>query len=139
MDTNKDYKMENSNLILNNTHFISSVARDVLSRHFPHLCDEQMFKELEDICRIHVQKRMREYQAMMNEKEALSKTAKSVIERIDGYFTYSLVKNNHKMRLTRKEYDYMMNRLSETEKLMVEKWLEDNGGLDKYIFSGYAA
>mgnify|MGYP003331721504 FL=1 len=131
--------MENSNLILNNTHFISSTAREVLSRHLPHLCDEQMFNELEDMCRIHVQKRMREYQAMMNEKEVISKTAKNVIERIDGYFNYSLVKNNHKMRLTRKEYDYMMNRLSETEKLMVEKWLEDNGGLDKYIFSGYAA
>ena len=131
--------MENSNLVLSNTQFISSYARDVLKRHIPHICDDQLFSELEDMCKIHLQKRMREYQAMMNEKEILSKTAKSVIERIDGYFTYSLVKNNHKMRLTRKEYDYMMNRLSETEKLMVEKWLEDNGGLDKYIFSGYAA
>ena len=131
--------MENSNLVLNNTQFISSYARDVLKRHIPHICDDQMFDELEDMCKIHLQKRMREYQTMMSEKEVLSKTAKNVIERIDGYFTYSLMKNNHKMRLTRKEYDYMMDRLSESEKLTVEKWLEDNGGLDKYIMVGYNA
>ena len=65
----KDFdKMENSNLVLNNAHFISSYAREVLKKNMPHVCDDQLFEELEDMCKIHVQKRMREYQTMMAEK-----------------------------------------------------------------------
>jgi len=131
--------MENSNLVLNNTHFISSYARDVLKSHMPHVCDDQLFRELEDMCKFHVQKRMRDYNIMLQKKAELSKTAESVIERIENYFNYSLHKNNHKMRLTRKEYEYSMGRLEVAERMAVEKWLDDNGGLDKYIFSGYTA
>lgn len=131
--------MANANLVLNNTNFISSLARDVMKQHLGHICNDQLFNELEDMCKIHIQKRMREYESMMIDKERQSKTADSVIERIDGYFKYSLVKNNHKMRLTKKEYEYMMSRLNETDRLAVEKWMADNGGFDKYIFSGYAA
>lgn len=131
--------MVNANLVLNNTNFISSLARDVMKQHLGHICNDQLFNELEDMCKIHIQKRMREYESMMIDKERQSKTADSVIERIDGYFKYSLVKNNHKMRLTKKEYEYMMSRLNETDRLAVEKWMADNGGFDKYIFSGYAA
>lgn len=82
---------------------------------------------------------MREYETMMADKARYSKTADSAIERIEAYFKYSLIKNNHKMRLTKKEYDYMMGRLEEADKQVVERWLEENGGFDKYIFSGYAA
>ena len=135
----KDMKMGNANLVLNNTKFISALARDVLKQHLSNICDEQLFNELEDLCKIHVQKRMREYETMMIDKERQSKTANAVIERIDGYFKYSLVKNNHKMRLTKKEYDYMIGRLEETDKLIVEKWLQENGGYEKYIFAGHAA
>lgn len=130
--------MVNANLVLNNTNFISSLARDVMKQHLSHICDDQLFNELEDMCKIHIQKRMREYETMMADKARQSKTADAVIQRIDEYFSYSLIKNNHKMRLTKKEYDYMMGRLEEDDKLIVEKWLEDNGGFDKYVFSGYA-
>jgi hypothetical protein len=82
---------------------------------------------------------MREYETMMMDKERQSKTANAVIERIDGYFKYSLVKNNHKMRLTKKEYDYMIGRLEEADKQIVESWIQENGGYEKYIFAGHAA
>ena len=135
----KDMKMGNANLVLNNTKFISALARDVLKQHLSNICDEQLFNELEDLCKIHVQKRMREYETMMMDKERQSKTANAVIERIDGYFKYSLVKNNHKMRLTKKEYDYMISRLEEVDKQIVESWIQENGGYEKYIFAGHAA
>lgn len=123
--------------ILNNTHFISSLAMDVMKRNYASIASDSLFNELNVLCRKHIEQKLLEEQKMMEKAFAFSKTAQAVIERVQAYFNYSLVKNSHKMRLTKKEYDYMMERLNDTEKGIVEEWFDSNGGLDKYIFTGF--
>lgn len=123
--------------VLNNVGFISSLATDVIKRNYASIATDKLFQELQELCRKHVEQKLIEEQQHAEKAFAYSKTAKAVIERIDGYFSYSLIKNNHKMRLTKKEYEYMMERLNDTEQSLVNEWLEQNGGVDKYIFTGF--
>ena len=123
--------------VLNRIEFISTLAIDVMKRNYALVSTSELFDELNELCRNHVRQKLVEEQKRAEKAFAYSKTAQAVIERVDNYFSYSLVKNNHKMRMTSKEYHYMMDRLNDTEKAIVQEWLEQNGGLDKYIFSGF--
>ena len=123
--------------ILNNTQFISSFAMDIMKRNYASIANDELFRELDALCRKHIEQKLLEEHKMMEKAFAYSKTAQAVIERIQSFFDYSLLKNNHKMRLTKKEYDYMLERLNGTEKSLVDEWLEQNGGFDKYIFTGF--
>ena len=123
--------------VLSNINFISSYAVDVMKRNYASVSDEKLFQELNALCRKHIEERLMKEHEIAQKSFAFSKTAKAVIERIQFYFDYSLIKNNHKMRLTEKEFNYIMQRLSDAEKTIVEEWLKINGGIDKYIFSGY--
>jgi hypothetical protein len=124
-------------LVLENVKYISIHTKDVLKIHCGSICNDSLFDELEALCKQHVQQKIEKYENALAESAKQSVKADSLIEKIEHYMTYSLMKNNHKMRLTRKEYDYGMNRLDEAEKHKVEKWLDNNGGFEKYIFSGY--
>ena len=97
--------------VLNKIDFISTLAADVMKRNYALVSTSELFDELNELCRNHVQQKLVEEQKRAEKAVAYSKTAQSVIERIDHYFSYSLVKNNHKMRMTSKEYHYMMDRL----------------------------
>ena len=123
--------------VLSNINFISSLAVDVMKRNYASVSDEKLFQELNTLCRKHIEERLMKEYEIAQKSFAFSKTAKAVIERIQFYFDYSLIKNNHKMRLTEKEFSYMMQRLGDAEKSIVDEWLKVNGGTDKYIFSGF--
>ena len=123
--------------ILNNINFISSLAVDVMKRNYASISSDTLFKELDDLCHKYVEQKLIEEQERAAKAFAYSKTAAAVIERVDSFFSYSLVKNNHKMRLTKKEFDYMMERLTTEEQAIVQDWFETNGGYDKYIFTGF--
>lgn len=123
--------------VLNKIDFISTLAIDVMKRNYALVSTSELFGELNNLCREYVRQKLIEEQKRAEKAFAYSKTAQAVIERVDNYFSYSLVKNNHKMRMTNKEFNYMMERLNDTEKVIVEEWLQQNGGLDKYIFSGF--
>ena len=123
--------------VLNNINFISTLAVDIMKRNYASISSDALFKELDELCHKHVEQKLLEEQERATKAFAFSKTAAAVIERVDSFFSYSLVKNNHKMRLTKKEFDYMMERLNQNEQALVQEWLETNGGYDKYIFTGF--
>jgi hypothetical protein len=108
-----------------------------MKRNYASISSDTLFKELDDLCHKYVEQKLIEEQERAAKAFAYSKTAAAVIERVDSFFSYSLVKNNHKMRLTKKEFDYMMERLTTEEQAIVQDWFETNGGYDKYIFTGF--
>lgn len=130
--------MTNPNLqTLNHINFISTLAVDIMKRNYASVATDELFKELDKLCHKYVEQKLIEEQQIAEKSFAYSKTAQAVIERMEAYLNYSLHKNNHKMRLSKKEYDYMIERLNDVEKTLVGEWLETNGGFDKYIFTGF--
>lgn len=138
LDTPKDLKLEKQ-VLVNSLLFVSPFTRDLLKLHFSEIANPELFEELENQCKNLVLTKIDEYNRVAEAARARSKTAESVIGRIEHYFIYSQHKQSPKMRFTIKEYDHAMSLLDDIEKKKVEKWLEDNGGLDKYVFSGYTA
>ena len=125
--------------VVNSLVFISSFTRDVLRLHCPEIANPELFEELELYCKNLVLTRIENHRRVVEDAKARGVTAENLIQRIKHYFSYAELKQTPKMRFTKKEYEEGMSRLSDEEKVKVEKWLEDNGGLDKYIFSGYNA
>ena len=125
--------------VVNSLVFISSFTRDVLRLHCPEIANPELFEELELYCKNLVLTRIENHRRVVEDAKARGVTAENLIQRIKHYFSYAELKQAPKMRFTKKEYEEGMSRLSDEEKVKVEKWLEDNGGLDKYIFSGYNA
>jgi hypothetical protein len=123
--------------VLNKMNFISTLAIDIMKRNYASVATDSLFKELDELCHKHVEQKLLDEQERAAKAFAFSKTAKAVIQRIQSYFDYSLVKDNHKMRLSKKEFDYMMQRLNSEEQALVHGWVETNGGFDKYVFTGF--
>ena len=134
----KDMKMEKQ-AVIDNLMFVSPFTRDLLKMHLPHITNPEFIEELEKTCKSLVMNRLNEYNKLMEDMKERSIRAESLIERIQHYFSYAEHKNSPKMRFNMKEYQHGMSRLSDEEKSKVEKWLADNGGLDKYVFSVYNA
>lgn len=138
MDTMKGIEMEKQTLV-NSLLFISPFTRDVLKNHCAEVASPELFEELELYCKNVVLTRIEKHRKIVEETKARGATADNLVQRIKHYFSYAELKQMPKMRFTKKEYDQAIEKLNDEEKSKVEKWLEDNGGLDKYIFSGYNA
>lgn len=134
----KGIEMEKQTLV-NSLVFVSPLTRDVLRLHCPEIANPELFEELELYCKNLVLTRIENHRRVVEDAKARGVTAENLIQRIKHYFSYAEQKQTPKMRFTKKEYEEGMSRLSDEEKVKVEKWLEDNGGLDKYVFSGYNA
>lgn len=134
----KAIKTEKQTLV-NSLVFVSPLTRDVLKIHCPEIANPELFEEIENFCKNFVLARIENHRKVMEDANVRGTTADNLIQRIKHYFSYAELKQTPKMRFTKKEYEEGMSRLSDEEKVKVEKWLEDNGGLDKYIFSGYNA
>ena len=134
----KVIKTEKQNVV-NSLVFVSPHVKDVLKLQCPEIANPELFEELELYCKNLVLTRIEKHRRVVEDAKARSATAENLIQRVKHYFSYAELKQAPKMRFTKKEYEDGMSRLSDEEKVKVEKWLEDNGGLDKYIFSGYNA
>ena len=134
----KVIKTEKQNVV-NSLVFVSPHVKDVLKLHCPEIANPELFEELELYCKNLVLTRIEKHRRVVEDAKARGVTAENLIQRVKHYFSYAEQKQTPKMRFTKKEYEDGMSRLSDEEKVKVEKWLEDNGGLDKYIFSGYNA
>ena len=114
--------------------FISIHTKSVLKTHYGSVCNEELFAQLETLCRDYVINKFEKYEAMLEQSKAKSSTADVLIWRIQHYYDYAMHKQSPKMRFTKKEYDEGMTRLSEKEQEKVNQWLTDNGGYGKFIF-----
>lgn len=139
MDLMKDTKLEKQTALINGFMFVSPLTRDLMRLHCTEIANQETFEELENLCKNYLLTKIRSYNKMLKEAGEKSRTAESMIQRIRHYHDYAEHKQSPKMRLTKKEYDYGMNRLNDEERLKVEQWIDGNGGFDKYVFSGYNA
>jgi hypothetical protein len=125
-------------ILIENIKFISPYTRDVLKSHYPEFCKTDLFDELEKLCRETVMSRYNSVIFAQQEAKERMPSAENVIFRIEHYYDYSLMKGS-KMRFTKKELDQAMETLNPEEQEKVLKWMNDNGGFDKYIHVGYNA
>jgi CRISPR/Cas system CSM-associated protein Csm2 small subunit len=109
----------------------------LLKLHCIEIAKPELFEELEKQCKNIVLNKIYEYNRNLEESRVRSKTAEAVIERIKYFFAYAQHKQSLKMRFTLKEYEHAISLIDDVEKKKVEKWLDDNGGFDKYVLSGY--
>ena len=123
--------------LIHNFMFVSPLARDLLKLHCSQIANQELFDELEKMCKEHVLTKIQENDRLMKEAREKAATADNVVQRILHYHSYAQHKNAPKMRLTTKEYNQSMSLLNDEEKLKVESWLELNGGLDKYVVAGH--
>lgn len=118
--------------------FISSFTKSVLKNRY-HFCNDQTLQELEQMCHNFLLERKKQYDLFVEENKKKKPSADTLVWRIQHYYSYAMLKDSPKMRLTKKEYDEGLSVLDEEEKQKVEQWLVDNGGYDKYIFCGFGA
>ena len=120
--------------IVDHVSYVSGYAKEVLKNHCGSVCNEELFQQLETMCRDYVKKRVSDYSLMLEERKEKANVAETLIWRIQHYYNYAAHKQSLKMRFTKKEYDEGMSRLSQAEQEKVTQWLTDNGGYDKFIF-----
>ena len=123
-------------LAMNN--FISVHTRDVLKQNDPAFFNQELFDTLEKLCRDYVLTRSQERERILEQAKANRFSAEILISRIKHYYNYSATKGA-KMRFTKKELDQAFENLSVEEQQTVLTWMQDNGGIDKYIVVGYNA
>lgn len=126
--------MKNKEQIINTLTFLSPATKDYLRIFCPQLASDEFFQSVEVECKRLVLTRIKEHDNMLSSTAEENKKAKALIERIKYFHSYSLHKGA-RMRFTKNEFDYGMNRLEEEEQKKVIQWLEDNGGIDKYILT----
>lgn len=123
--------------ILDNVSFISLHTKDILKRHYYAVVNDELFNELERLCRERVVKAFDSYDTCVEANKGARTKASNLIHRIKHYYEYSIYKESPKMRFTKNEYESSIQVLSQEEKDTVIRWMEENGGYDKYIFSGF--
>jgi hypothetical protein len=136
LDTSNKLSLENY-VLADSFSFISPHNKDLLKLHCIEIAKPELFEELEKQCKNIVLNKIYEYNRNLEESRVRSKTAEAVIERIKYFFAYAQHKQSLKMRFTLKEYEHAISLIDDVEKKKVEKWLDDNGGFDKYVLSGY--
>ena len=139
MDLTKDTKLEKQKALINGFMFVSPLTRDLMRLHCTEIANQETFDELENLCKNYILTKMHGYNKLLEEAGEKSRTSENVIQRIQHYLWYAEHKQSPKMRMTKKEYEHAMSRLSDQEKSKVDSWVADNGGLDKYMFSVYNA
>jgi hypothetical protein len=123
-------------MFLEETMLISSYTKSVLKNRY-HFCNDQTLQELEQMCQNFLLERKKQYDLFIEENKKKKPSADTLIWRIQHYYSYATLKESPKMRFTKKEYDEGLSILDEEEQQKVEKWLDDNGGKDKFIFAGW--
>ena len=123
--------------VLDNVSFVSFDTKSILKSHYYSIVNDELFAELEQLCRERVIKAFDKYDACVETNKDARTKASNLIHRIKHYYDYSTYKESPKMRFTKNEYESSIQLLSQEEKDKVICWLEENGGYDKYIFSGF--
>ena len=126
--------MQQNFSLIDNVNFISIHTKDVLRNHCGSVCNQELFDELEAICREHVNNKVNKYLQNYEKNKSEAAKAETLIGRICHYYGYATHKQSLKMRFTKKELEEGLSRLSEVEQKKVMQWLTDNGGYDKFIF-----
>lgn len=129
--------MKDAENLINHFMFVSPYTRDLLKMHYTNVANEQLFEDLERMCKEFLLTKIQENDRLMKEAREKAATADNVVQRLLHYFSYAELKKSPKMRLTTKEYNQSMSLLNDEEKVKVENWLELNGGLDKYVVAGH--